>query len=90
MRIALDFDDTYDKDPFFWNDVVKNAKSRGHEVRFVTMRHEQEGADVEEAAEFLGIDIIYTGRKQKRPFCAALNFFPDVWIDDSPEFIVAR
>jgi hypothetical protein len=34
------------------------------------------------------IPVIYTEAQQKRQFCNAMGWFVDIWIDDSPEFIV--
>lgn len=88
MRIALDFDETFTRDPALWTEFVRHAKERGHDVRFVTMRYPTEGEDIEAYADRSCIPIIYTSRAQKRAFCAAQDFRPHVWIDDSPEFIV--
>ncbi len=91
MRIALDFDETFDKDPHLWSEFVTNCKMRGHIVMFVTMRYPTEVDDIEGYANRLDIPVIYTSRKQKRGYCSLVhNFFPDVWIDDSPEFIVDK
>lgn len=82
MRIALDIDDTYTRDPQFWDEVVRLAQYRKHEVVVVTMRRESEGN------EGLKLKTIYTDRKPKRAFCDNLGESFSVWIDDSPEFIV--
>ena len=42
MIIALDYDDTYDRDPPFWDQVIAAAARCGHTVIVVTMRHEHE------------------------------------------------
>ena len=42
MIIALDYDDTYDRDPALWNHLIGLATSRGHSVVIVTMRYEHE------------------------------------------------
>ena len=34
------------------------------------------------------IPVIYTEAQQKRRFCNAMQWFVDIWIDDTPEFIV--
>ena len=38
MLIALDFDETYTRDPEFWDIVIANATQRGHAVICATMR----------------------------------------------------
>lgn len=93
MKIALDWDDTVTRDPTLWRQFVEIALRRGHDVRIVTMRYERELEDVREMVLAWDVDhlpIIHTDRQQKRPYCAEhWSFFPDVWIDDSPEFIVS-
>ena len=90
MRIALDYDDMYTRDPILWTAFVNNAKERGHSVTFVTFRKNSipsgwetnPNADIEEDAKLLNIDIVYCNYKQK-----ASQFVADVWIDDSPQYI---
>jgi hypothetical protein len=76
MQIALDYDKTYTLDPMFWNKFVDLAKSCGHTISIVTMRHPHEAiTDVE-------LPIVYTSRKAKNK-----HFLADIWIDDSPNWI---
>lgn len=77
MRIALDHDGTYSEDPALWDEFIKLAVQRGHEIVMVTMRYPTE--PIEDAPP---IEIIYTSRKAKADFYQA-----DVWIDDSPHWI---
>lgn len=76
MRIALDYDGTYTADPQLWDEFIRNAKARGHEVTMVTMR----SAEHERIPNPPACDIIYTGRKAKRTFYNA-----DIVIDDAPQ-----
>jgi len=87
MKIALDFDDTYTRDPDFWNKFIDDAKDRGHDIRIVTFR---KSTMTDPALDWLAsnIPVIFTEYMQKRAFCNQLGFLVDVWIDDSPEFIV--
>lgn len=87
MKIALDFDDTYTRDTIFWDGVIDSALARGHDIRIVTFR---KSAMQDPALNYLAlkIPIIYTEFNQKRPYCESVGFLVDVWIDDSPEFIV--
>lgn len=87
MLIALDYDNTYTLDPVFWNGFIVVSKARGHSVIIATMRSEAEGKIVKMDLEEIVEDIIFTNRKAKRPYLKKLNIFPDVWIDDIPEFI---
>jgi hypothetical protein len=83
--IALDYDGTYTAAPALWDAFRKTATLAGHEVLCVTMRHEQEGADV--LAALPGVAVIFTGRKAKRPFVQSLGIDPQIWIDDNPAWI---
>ncbi len=87
MKIALDFDDTYTRDPEFWNKFIDDAKDRGHDIRIVTFR---KSTMTDPALDWLAstIPVIFTEYIQKRAFCNHMGFIVDVWIDDSPEFIV--
>lgn len=87
MNIALDFDDTYTRDPAFWDKFIADAKERGHDIRIVTFR---KSTMTDPALDYLArsIPVIFTEYIQKRAFCNHVGFMVDVWIDDSPEFIV--
>jgi hypothetical protein len=87
MLLALDYDDTYTRDPEFWDAVIELAKQRGHSVICATMRYLHEGADVEAALLGKVENIIYTGRKAKHNAVHAAGYMPSVWIDDSPHWI---
>lgn len=76
MRIALDYDNTFTCDPDMWLGFIRAAKSRGHEVKIVTMRYPSEPVEVTDA------EVVYTSRKAKAAYYPA-----DVWIDDCPTFI---
>lgn len=92
MKIALDWDETFTRDPTLWVSFVRRAQQRKHIVKIVTMRSKAQAVEIENALFIYGLDldIIATGMNQKRAFCAAEEFFPDVWIDDTPEFIVGE
>ena len=46
MNISLDFDDTYTRDPAFWNSFIVGARGRGHHVYLVTARTPEQGQEV--------------------------------------------
>jgi acid phosphatase class B len=72
-------------DKQLWTNFVKDAKNRGHEIVFVTFRHENRGdenRDIIEDANTLGIKIIFSNYEPKSTVYKA-----DIWIDDRPEFI---
>lgn len=75
MRIAIDYDGTYTRDPAMWADFISRAMTYGHSVVCVTMR------DVTEPIK-MPCDVIYTNRKAKAAFYPA-----DVWIDDNPQWL---
>lgn len=85
MNIALDFDDTYTRDPNFWDAFIDLAINCGHDVRIVTFRKSTMRDSV---LDNMMIPVIYTEYTQKRKFTNSIGWIVDVWIDDSPEFIV--
>lgn len=90
MLIALDYDDTITLDPTFWKSFITATFRSGHRLVIVTARYKDEGnLDMQDV---LGpyakwVQIIYTGRKPKKPFCEGMDIHPDVWIDDRPDGI---
>jgi hydroxymethylpyrimidine pyrophosphatase-like HAD family hydrolase len=87
MLLALDYDETYTRDPIFWDAMIKLAIQRGHSVICATMRHESEGAEVIRDLGDQVETIIFTGRKAKFGAVYAAGYMPSVWIDDSPHWI---
>lgn len=85
MNIALDFDDTYTRDPAMWDAFIDMAISCGHDIRIVTFR---KSTMRDFALDDMLIPVIYTEYQQKRQFTNKMGWMVDVWIDDSPEFIV--
>ena len=84
-NIALDYDETYTAAPELFKCIVKMMQEHGHLVTFVTYRAPFFGNDdIEADANDLGIDIVYTSGRQKQHL-----FQADIWIDDSPEYIVS-
>lgn len=82
MRIALDHDGTYTRDPLLWIPFIAEAIRRGHEVICVTMRDESE------RIEGMPCEVIYTDRKSKVAHMAGIGRPIDVWIDDSPQWLM--
>jgi len=88
MIIAVDYDDTYTRDPDLWAGFLRVARNlRGHTAICVTCRYEH-NERIAPSAEELFERVIYTGRKAKKPYLEALGIFPDIWVDDSPNFIL--
>lgn len=93
MKIALDWDDTFTRDPEFWAGVIRSALQKEHEVRIVTFRSSDQIGDIKETLLSVDLDnlsLVTTGGVQKMEYCESIGWVPDVWIDDSPEFIVAN
>ena len=81
MRLSLDYDGTYTRDPVMWDAFIASAKGAGHEVICVTMRFpDEERID-------MPVEVVYTSRQAKAPHMAALGRVPDIWIDDNPKWI---
>lgn len=89
MLISLDYDETYTVDPDLWLTFVKHAKARDHQVILCTMRFPEEGRDIDPRLLAVIDQVIYTSRQLKKEYLRKNHgIFPDVWIDDSPHFIV--
>lgn len=89
MKISLDYDDTYTRDPLLWNWFVAQALERGHDVYCVTARNPSQLDEVEFTLGrvLLPGHIIATSQQPKRPFVNQMGVTIDVWIDDMPEMI---
>ena len=93
MRIALDYDDTYTRDPLMWNWFCQQALDRGHEVWCVSARDQNDMDDpIMTVGRVIGADkCVGTAMKPKRTYMwKEKDVYIDVWIDDSPEYIVDR
>jgi hypothetical protein len=89
MLICIDYDGTYTCDPVLWDTFISTAKKAGHRVICATMRYEiSEGEPVKKALAHLVEAIYFTDRKGKQPWLAARGVLPDVWIDDSPTWLL--
>lgn len=80
MKIALDYDGTYTKDPELWDAFIAMAHERGHTVTCVTARRPDESVSMPCAVQ-------YTSRRAKQVHINEANMQIDIWIDDNPWFI---
>ena len=89
MIIGLDYDDTYTRDPKFWNNVIDMAHERGHIVLLVTARDDTQHNRLDVYKDLFGRvdDIIFTSGHAKAKFCYDRGYSVDVWTDDNPFFI---
>lgn len=88
LLIALDYDETYTEAPELWRAFIRMAHGQGHQVICATMRHESEVGGM---CGWLhnNVKVIPTGRKAKMAFLKELGYEPDIWIDDSPHYLMA-
>jgi len=89
MNLALDYDDTYTRDPIFWDSMIGLAQSRGHKVYCITARSTDHKAEVLDAlSTLLGDDaILFTAGAAKRVYAYSQGIDISVWIDDNPNMI---
>lgn len=90
MNIALDYDNTFTRDPDFWLNFVLLCKNRGHKIYCVTARSQQQAAEVfQELGQYIGEDCcFFTNMRAKRSYMFKQGISIDVWIDDQPDFII--
>lgn len=88
MLIALDYDDTFTRDPDRWYAAMNLMKMGGHTIIGVTMRSPGQMGNVSLRYTELCDKIYCTSLHAKKPFLEKMGVFPHVWIDDTPEFIL--
>jgi hypothetical protein len=90
LKIALDYDKTFNLDPDFWSEFEILAHKYKHEVRIVTARSPK--LDRLSKDRVRDIPVIYCDGVAKRFVCTHFaddykGWIPDVWIDDKPESV---
>lgn len=90
MIIALDYDDTYTRDPSSWQKMIETFQAAGHSVYGVTFRYGTgpEYNSVDQSFFDACDDVFFTGRAPKRGFMLERDIHVHVWIDDAPDLIV--
>jgi hypothetical protein len=86
MNIGLDYDNTYTRDPEFWNMFVMNAIKRNHKVYCVTLRIPEQGNEVRSSIGRM-VPCYFTSMQSKSKYMLAQGISIDVWIDDMPDCI---
>jgi hypothetical protein len=81
MNLSIDYDKTYTLDPRFWDTIIAAAEVAGHRVFCMTMRHPNESIE-------MPCPIYYTGRQAKVTYAKGHGIAVDVWIDDSPHWLL--
>ncbi len=84
MLLALDFDQCYTLDPFFWDTFIELTGQSGHEIILATYRHEVHDAHPLIDELKTSIPVYFTDGKAKKPYLEALGITVDVWVDDRP------
>lgn len=90
MNIAIDFDDTYTRDPQLWDNFISLALQSGHNVYCVTARANPNDEEVlGSIGQMVGRNNCYfTAMQGKRAYMNANKIIIHVWIDDMPDMIV--
>jgi hypothetical protein len=90
MNIALDFDDTFTRDPDFWLKFVLLCRQSGHQIYCVTARDQNGSQEVyDELGQFIGKEnCFFTNMSAKKSFMWRKGISIDVWIDDNPWYIL--
>ncbi len=85
MLIALDYDQTYTRDPDFWDIVISAGRARGHEFVCVTQRPHPPGSTRSERVP--PIPVVCAGEEFKEDAARRAGYRVHVWIDDMPSTI---
>ncbi len=88
MIFALDFDNTFDRDPELFREIVQLLRGRGHVAVCVTSRM----AGINDAVEQMvgDVPVVYAGTRWKRAAARDAGYLVNVWIDDLPEYVDAQ
>lgn len=90
MRIALDYDGTYNRDPQMWDNFIRMAQKEGHEVVVVTFRDRilDWCPDLAHLESGMNVRLYCTGGVAKLWWMSHFgDSIPDIWIDDNPKGI---
>ena len=95
MFLALDYDDTYTKDPKFWDEFIIKAKESEHTIVCCTYRLEDErwpdvNNDVKEDMYRMDVPIVFAAHYHNKWEAMQKNgYIPEnfIWIDDNPQYI---
>jgi hydroxymethylpyrimidine pyrophosphatase-like HAD family hydrolase len=90
MIVALDYDGTYTRDPKTFDKIIAAFQKGGHKVICVTMRYnnELENYEVQRDMKRNKCEIVYTGRKAKQKYMLLKDVWIDIWIEDTPQWIL--
>lgn len=86
--ISIDYDGSYSLMPELFDCIIEKATSLGYKVILVTMRYPEEVDEGLLAVMDKVKETYFTGRQAKLPFLALKGLKPDLWIDDSPFWLL--
>jgi hypothetical protein len=86
--IAIDYDGTYTHFPELLDCFIDKACSLGYKVILVTMRYITEQDDNLANVMHKVEETYFTGRQAKLPFLSLKGIKVDLWIDDSPIWLL--
>lgn len=93
MKIALDYDRTYNSDKDFWDKFINLSLNLDKEIYLVTARSPEEDALSKEQWSWSPelIPVIYCNGIAKKWFLHHhKNIDIDIWIDDKPDNILSN
>jgi hypothetical protein len=86
--IAVDYDGSYSSMPELFDCIIDKAQSLGYKVILVTMRYPEEADEGLLAVMGKVEETYFTSRRAKLPYLRIKGIKPDLWIDDSPVWLL--
>lgn len=85
--ICLDYDKTYTDFKLLCDLIIDKQTEFDYKVILCTMRYPSESTDcLNELSK--RIDVYYSSRQAKKDYLKNLEIYPNIWIDDCPEWII--
>ena len=84
MLLALDYDQTYTRDPDYWDAVIALGITRGHRFVCITSRTYAPGSTRPERTPTPAIPVVLAGQEMKADAARAAGYEVHIWIDDMP------
>ena len=89
MIIAYDFDETYNRAPDLFDDILDVIRLHGHQVIMATYRHPVEDWDpLFDRLSEQKIPLYCTDGKAKGPWLEERGIKVDIWFDDNPKAVL--
>ena len=84
--ICLDYDKTYTDFKQVCDLIIDKQTEFGYKVILCTMRYPAESNEELDKLQKC-INIYYSSRNAKKLYLYNLGVYPDIWIDDNPEWL---